>query len=136
MTNKNSSVYKHNIQCNANNNFDVSILDFDPEEANLRLREAILIRKYQPRINSKAEIDHLHDFLYISMLHIDIYLYCVLLPLLYHLKLNFDMIESCSSLPDDGFGLKPKYIVHKINFCIYLAFPNLSFTTDRKCNDS
>lgn len=74
--NKESSVYKHVQQCtniiNNNNNrnnidnmFTAQIIGSDHDEANLRLREAILISNLKPQLNSKMEMESFREFLFL-----------------------------------------------------------------------
>ena len=70
MTTKDSSVYKHIVQCGGGlgdleNKVDVYIIGSDFDEANLRLREATLISFYRPQINSKSEMEAFREFLYL-----------------------------------------------------------------------
>jgi hypothetical protein len=59
-----SSVFQHLRRCNTNR-FETTIIASDPDEANLRLREAMLIRQHCPSINSRAESEELAGFLFI-----------------------------------------------------------------------
>ena len=59
-----SSVFKHLHDCR-NTTFDIDIIGRESDEANLRLREAILIRQHKPQINSKHELEQFQDFLFL-----------------------------------------------------------------------
>ena len=58
-----SSVFRHRSTCNGSS-FTVSILDNDISERGLRIREAILIQKMQPSINTKEECDELLSIIF------------------------------------------------------------------------
>ena len=64
LTSKASSVYKHLRSCNNNNHISVKILASDKDECNIRLREAIHIRKLKPKINNQEELYAFSEFLY------------------------------------------------------------------------
>ena len=59
-----SSVFQHLQRCDTNR-VRTKVLASDPDEANLRLREAMLIRQRRPSINSRAESEALASFLFI-----------------------------------------------------------------------
>ena len=63
LTISSSSVFKHLQHCQTHS-ISTHILAKDRDTLNLRLKEAIFIRKFRPTINSKAECDELKDFLY------------------------------------------------------------------------
>lgn len=70
MTAKDSSVYKHLIDCSGNlrdpiSQVDVRIIGCDHDEANLRLRESILISRLKPQLNSRSEMEAYREFLYL-----------------------------------------------------------------------
>ena len=65
--NSNSSVYKHIITCyKKSNSFktSISIIAREPDPVNVRLNEAVFIRKLQPTINSHAELTELNELLF------------------------------------------------------------------------
>ena len=62
LENSRSSVFRHRSVCNSSFSFEV--MGRARDEANLRLKEAILIRQQNPAINSKAECDELKDFVF------------------------------------------------------------------------
>ena len=59
-----SSFYKHLRSCNTNN-FTTTILTSDNDSCNIRLKEAIYIKKLKPTINNKEEQEAYSDFLYV-----------------------------------------------------------------------
>ena len=63
-TNNQSSVFKHLHECQ-NASFTTDIIGRESDEANLRLREAILIRQHKPQINSRYEQEQYQDFLFL-----------------------------------------------------------------------
>ena len=66
LSNKSSSVYKHLRSCGNNgNNISVQVLSSDHDCCNIRIREAIFIKKFKPKINNKEEQDAFSDFLYV-----------------------------------------------------------------------
>ena len=58
------SVVKHHKVCRSP--FSTSILRSAFSEADVRLKEALFIRKWIPQINNKFECDELKEFLFIS----------------------------------------------------------------------
>ena len=64
MTNNISSVFKHLRSCNTTN-ISMRIIATDNDSCNLRLREALFIKKFKPQINNKEEQDAFSDFLYV-----------------------------------------------------------------------
>ena len=61
-----SSVFQHLQQCGpASPPVHPRVLATDFDSANLRLREAFLIRTLKPRLNSRAESEELSDFLFL-----------------------------------------------------------------------
>ena len=67
LTNKSSSMYKHLQSCDVSNttNVSVKILASDEDNCNIRLREAMYIKKLKASINSKEELFALSEFLYL-----------------------------------------------------------------------
>ena len=70
ITSKQSSIHQHLLNCTGNLNdinskIDVYVIGTDYDEANLRLREAILISWHKPKINSKVEMEAFREFLYL-----------------------------------------------------------------------
>ena len=61
-TDRKSSVYQHIQVCQGS--FETTIIDSDPDSANLRLREGLLIRQFSPSINSRAESEEMAMFLF------------------------------------------------------------------------
>ena len=61
LSDENSSVFKHRQQCKANFQFRVELVENDV--INLRLKEALLIKKNQPPINSRVELNDLTSFI-------------------------------------------------------------------------
>ena len=60
-----SSVFKHLKKCgNKNNKIDVSIIDAESDPVNLRLLEAVYIKKLQPSLNSRDEAKELCNLLF------------------------------------------------------------------------
>ena len=57
-----SSVYKHKIMCKGQ--FSTNILATAKDTADLRLKEAIYIKKNNPSINNKQECEAFKDFLF------------------------------------------------------------------------
>ena len=57
LSNPNSSIFKHLSICG--NDFTTSILSRDPDEINLRFKEAIMIAQRTPALNSKMEREEL-----------------------------------------------------------------------------
>ena len=65
LTISSSSVFKHLQLCKNNtNSISIEIIGSDPDDANLRLREAMLIKKWHPSLNSREELNELRDFLF------------------------------------------------------------------------
>ena len=60
-TNK-SSIFQHRTQCKST--FTTKIIANDHDATNLRLREALLIKKLKPKINSRVEMEQFRDFLF------------------------------------------------------------------------
>jgi hypothetical protein len=61
------SVFNHLNTCQRNNsNFNITteVITSDPDAVNLRLKEAIHIRKHKPQINSQEEYSELSDLLF------------------------------------------------------------------------
>ena len=52
-----SSFYEHLIKCKNNDNFSIKIEEILHNVGNLRIKEAVLIAKLHPQINSKLELD-------------------------------------------------------------------------------
>ena len=70
LTSKQSAVHQHLLNCTGNlhdihNKIDIHIIGTENDEANLRLREAILISWHKPKINSKVEIEAFREFIYL-----------------------------------------------------------------------
>ena len=64
-TQKTSSIYKHqqkHTNKNINETYTIKILHKDTDTINLRIKEAIIIRKMKPQINSREELNEL-DFI-------------------------------------------------------------------------
>jgi hypothetical protein len=67
LTQTTSSVFNHLNACQRNNsNFNITteVITSDPDTVNLRLKEAIHIRKHKPQINSREEYSELSDLLF------------------------------------------------------------------------
>ena len=58
-----SSIYRHKNTCDCDS-FNVSILSTAEDEPALRLKEALLIRKFRPKINNRLECEGMKDFLF------------------------------------------------------------------------
>ena len=63
LTQATSSVFQHLNRCNGST-FTTEVLAQDKDPANLRLKEAMLIKQLRPSINSREEQDELADFLF------------------------------------------------------------------------
>ena len=64
-TSPSSSVFKHIQTCKVqHSDINIDILAHDHYNTNLRLREAFIINKYKPTINSRTELDSYRDFLF------------------------------------------------------------------------
>ena len=59
-----SSVFQHQKQCKSSS-FSCEILATAEDQANLRLKEALLIKKMKPTINSRFECSELNEFLFL-----------------------------------------------------------------------
>ena len=69
LRNDTSSVFKHLLKCqNKRNNIDVSIIDVESDPVNLRLLEALYIKKLQPSLNSREEAKELNNLLFWTLL--------------------------------------------------------------------
>ena len=60
---KNSSIFKHILQCQNQNDFEIHVIAQERDAVNLRIREGILIHERGPDINSKSELADFQDFL-------------------------------------------------------------------------
>ena len=57
------------LKCqNKRNNIDVSIIDVESDPVNLRLLEALYIKKLQPSLNSREEAKELNNLLFWTLL--------------------------------------------------------------------
>ena len=68
LTDRRSSVGKHLQLCQSSSiskSIQTEIIASDHDEANLRLREAILINRIKPTINSREEASELREFLFL-----------------------------------------------------------------------
>ena len=67
-----SSVFNHLNACQRNNsdlNITAEVITSDPDAVNLRLQEAIYIRKHKPQVNSREEYSELYRISYFNWLN-------------------------------------------------------------------